>query len=188
KEALASANAKLFGAMTGIDLGVPETNVVSIGAYAVAGANPKDPPLIGSAQQHAGVSKQIADLPRAALKQVKAAEAHKMALMDIMSLSVDRHGGNIMVDDADATNPRLIPIDHGGTLPSRGDFPDVKKRMAGVTFSAVGARPDASVVNTLLTIPASYETFDPEMQAKIQLLRPDEMEQGMKDQRDALDA
>lgn len=184
KEALASANAKLFGAMTGIDLGVPDTNVVSIAAYAIKGAIPNSPPQIGSAQQHAGVSKQINDITDATRKQIKPAEAHKMALMDILSLSVDRHGGNIMVDDSDPTNPKLIPIDHGGTLPSRNDFPKVKERMGGITCKQASG---AKTINILLDIPASYENFDPEMQAGIELLDPAAMEQGMKDQRAALD-
>ena len=37
KEALASANAKLLAAQTGIDLGVPETSVVAVPRYALRG-------------------------------------------------------------------------------------------------------------------------------------------------------
>lgn len=182
KEALAAANAKLFAAQTGIDLGVPETSVVSIGQYAIRGGDPAQPPMIGSAQQHAGSSTQIKDLPPDALKTIKPEQAQKIALMDIMSLSVDRHEGNIMVDNADPTDPKLIPIDHGGTLPSRADFAETKSRMA-VGYSLNGG---AKTVNTLLKIPAAFEKFDADMLAKIDLLNPAEIEQGMKDQRDAL--
>ncbi|MGH7041604.1 MAG: hypothetical protein ACREFY_05680, partial [Acetobacteraceae bacterium] len=185
KEALAYGNARRFAAQTGIDLGVPETNVVAIGQHALTGGDPTQPPLIGSVQAHAGATTQIADLPKDVYKNIKREDVHNIALLDIMSLSVDRHGGNIMVDAADPNNPKLVPIDHGGTLPNRSDFATLKTRFGGVTDSMMGG---VSVVNELLNIPAAYEDFDPGTQAKIALLDPAAMEQGMRDQRTDLDA
>jgi hypothetical protein len=181
KEALASSNANLFAAQTGIDLGVPPTSVVSVGGFAVEGKNPSDPPSIGSVQQHAGASTMIKDLPKDMLAKVKREDIHKIALLDIMSLSMDRHDGNIMVNTDDPDNPGLVPIDHGGTLPARADFSATKSRMGGVDVGFT-----AKVVNTLLRFPAAYEKLDDETVAKLELLDPAAMEQGMKDQRDAL--
>jgi Phosphatidylinositol 3- and 4-kinase len=186
KEALACSNAKMFGAQTGIDLGVPETSVAAITQQAIPNGDASKPPLVGSVQQHAGAATQIKNLPRDTFKNIKASEVRKIALMDIMSLSVDRHGGNIMVDTNDPNDPKLIPIDHGASLPSRKDFPALKQRMAGLDvkrFSESG-----SPVNTLLQIPSAFEPFDPDTLAKLELLDPAAIEADMKAQRDALDA
>ena len=185
KEALASSNANLFAAQTGIELGVPTTTVVSVGSFAVEGKKPSDPPLIGSVQQHAGASTMIKDLPKDMLAKVKREDIHKIALLDIMSLTMDRHHGNIMVNTDDPDNPGLVPIDHGGSLPSRKDWATAKKRMGGVSPQD-GAPPENVVVNTLLRHASSYEKFDEETVAKLELLDPAAMEKGMKDQRDAL--
>lgn len=174
KEALASANSKLFASMTGIDLGVPETTVVAIGAHALDGGKVDGPATIGSVQQFAGKSKEFRQLDAAAKRNLKREDVHKIALLDIMSLSMDRHGGNIMARD-DGT---LVPIDHGGTLPSRAEFPAVKSRLAGIM--------SGEVVNVLLTTQAAYEPFAPDMLAAIDLLDPKAMRQGMAAQIDAL--
>jgi hypothetical protein len=185
KEALAFANAKLFGAQTGIDLGVPPTAVVSVGQHALEGGDPAGPAKIGSAQQLAAQATEFRELPANILAQVKTEDIHKIALMDIMSLAVDRHGGNIMVEASDPANPNLVPIDHGGTLPSRADFSEAKQRMAGFNYSDLSG---ASTQNVLMSVPAAFQKMDPEMVAKLGLLDPDAMEQGMKDQRNALGA
>jgi hypothetical protein len=183
KEALASSNARLFAAQTGIDLGVPETTVVSMGQHALQNGNLGGPALVGSAQQlAAGASTQVGDLPNDTFTKIKAKEVQKIALLDIMSLSMDRHGGNIMVDATDTDNPKMIPIDHGATLPSRKAFSATKVRMGGILMEK-----PPSVVNTLLKIPSAFEPFDPEILAGLDRLDPSAIEADMQAQLAAMD-
>ncbi|MBT9500415.1 MAG: hypothetical protein IV092_04170 [Burkholderiaceae bacterium] len=198
KEALACANAKLFARQTGIDLGVPETHVVSVNRYAIKGGGPTEKgkasggsveEVVGSSQDNAGAKDQLGELPRGVLKTVPAEDVHKMALLDIMSLNCDRHAGNIMVKFNDKNQPSLVPIDHGGSMPSRKDFDKVSGRIGGVDSrpGATGEVPTVMVVNELLTLPAAYEPFDPQMLAQLDLLNPAAMVDGMKAHRDAVD-
>lgn len=186
KEALASANAKLFAAQTGIDLGVPETNVVAVNRYAIKGGAQSGAALdevVGSAQFNAGASTDIGKLPGAVRSKIDRRDWQKIAMLDIMQLNCDRHEGNLMVKNPDSAKPELVPIDHGGSLPSRKDFPNVKARIGGITTGPNGA----SIVNAMLTTPAAYEAFDPELLAKLELLQPAEIEAGMKRQLKAMD-
>jgi hypothetical protein len=193
KEALASANAKLLAAQTGIDLGVPETSVVAVPRYALKGGGSvgkgqtanSDDEVIGSAQNNAGTGKQIGDLKASELAKVKTSDVQKMAILDIMQLNGDRHGGNIMVKvDAKTGDPTLVPIDHGGSLPARADFGKAKTRIAGIQYNQ-GA--GVAVTNELLSMPAAYERFTPELLAQLDLLDPAAIETGMKRQRAAMD-
>ena len=182
KEALAFGNAKLFAQQTGIDLRVPETGVVSLSGGALEGGDPTQT-SIGSAQRNVGSNvSEMRATDQATLARVPKDDVHRIALMDIMSLSCDRHGGNIMIDTSDPNTPRMTPIDHGGTLPSRSDFNLTKKRLAGVKSNVNSVE----IVNALLSVPSAFEPFDPQMVAQLDKLDPDAMEAGMKRQRDAI--
>ncbi len=186
KEALASAGAKAFAAQTGIDLGVPETTVVSVGQYALAGGDLAAPSAIGSAQQVAArADTDLHNLPVDTFKKIKPIEVQKIALLDMMSLSMDRHGGNLMVDLADPNDPKLIPIDHGASLPSRNDFPAVKDRFGGLETKNFGNA--TNPVNVLLAIPSAFEPFDPEILAGLDLLDPAAIHAEMQGQVAAMD-
>ena len=193
KEALASANARLLAAQTGIDLGVPETSVVAVPRYALRGGGSLeegqnasgDDDVIGSAQNNAGTGRQIADLKSGELAKIKTSDVQKMAILDIMQLNGDRHGGNIMVKvDPKTGDPTLVPIDHGGSLPARADFAKARTRIAGIQYNQ-GA--GVAVTNELLSMPAAYEPFTPELLAQLDLLDPAAIEAGMKRQRAAID-
>lgn len=187
KEAFASANAKLFAAQTGIDLGVPETNVVAIGRYAIGGSDPAANPLepvIGSAQGNAGAKHQINDMPGSVVDKIKPRDVQKLAMLDVMQLNCDRHSGNIMVKFDANGDPVPVPIDHGGSMPKREDFAKVRERIGGITDSLERG---FGVTNSLLSLPAAYEPFDPELLSQLELLDPAAIEQGMKRQRSAMD-
>ena len=186
KEALAYSNAQLFATQTGIDLKVPPTTVVSMGQYALKGGDLAGPPLIGSVQQLAGgTTTDVNGLSPETFNKVKATEVQKMALLDLMSLSIDRHGGNIMVDTTDPDDPKLVPIDHGGTLPSRESFSTAKGRMGGVGIDAFAE--NALPVNVLLLMPSAFEPFDPEILAGLDKLDPDAIAADMKQQLATMD-
>ena len=46
-------------------------------------------------------------------------EVHKIALLDMRLLNTDRHDSNMLVVDLPDDGVKLVPIDHGGCLPSR---------------------------------------------------------------------
>jgi hypothetical protein len=194
KEALASANAKLFAQMTGIDLNVPETNVVSINRYALKGGGPRDEDqrtsdadeVIGSAQSNAGAKHQLGEMPDSVRSRIKTKDVQKMAILDIMMLNGDRHAGNIMVKDDPQGEPALVPIDHGGSLPARADFGAAARRIAGITYFDVAGT--ATVVNELLSMPSAYEPFDKELLEQLELLKPQAIVEGMVRQRAAINA
>lgn len=178
KEAFAASNAKLLAQQTGIDLGVPETSIAAIGQYAMKDGDLSQPTLVGSAQMNAGVSMDMKKMPPDLFKKIRAAEVQKIAILDIMSLNMDRHSGNLMVDDSDPNNPKLVPIDHGGSMPSRDDFPTAKTRMAGLDND--GESRAMEPLNAVLQVPAAFEKFDPETIARLELLDPDAIEADMK--------
>ena len=185
KEALASSNAKLFAAQTGINLGVPETHVVSVNRYAIQGGgagNPQDE-VVGSAQTNAGATQDMAAMDFVARARIKRGDIQKMVILDMMQLNCDRHAGNIMVKDGADGEPEMVPIDHGGSLPKRADFAAVKERIGGISKGGFTVK----VFNELLKLPGAYEAFDPALRAQLDLLDPSAMEAGMKLQLSAMD-
>lgn len=118
-------------------------------------------------------------------RKISAKQCQKIAINDIMGLNFDRHSGNLLLDTTkDANAPELVPIDHGCTLPTRKDFAAMADRIGGLSISRDGV---VKVQNAVLGIPAAYEKFDTDTIAKLDLLDPDAMVQGMRDQLAALD-
>jgi hypothetical protein len=187
KEALASANAKLFERQTGIDLGVPETQVTSIGSYALdlKGDEANGQPRVGSLQEFAPSDGPLGTAGVGARRKISAKQCQKIAISDIMGLNFDRHSGNLLLDGSkDPNAPDLVPIDHGCTLPTRKDFAAMANRIGGISISRDGV---VKAQNAVLGIPAAFEKFDDDTIAKLDLLDPDAMVQGMRDQLLALD-
>jgi hypothetical protein len=186
KEALAFANAKLFAQQTGIDLGIPETHVTTIGSYALdLKGNDDGQPRIGSLQEFAPSDGALGSAPPGVRRQIAPEQCRKIAMHDIMALNFDRHSGNLLLKPPEGGRPPdLIPIDHGCTLPSRKDFDTVAPRIGGFSRTEGGS---VSVQNATLTLPGAYEPFDPDTLAKLDLLDPEAMVQGMRDQLQALD-
>jgi hypothetical protein len=182
KEMLAGALGGLFASQTGIDLQVPETTLTSITPNALQGEDPNGPPIVGSMQKHAGVSKAVEDQSAGFLDKVKPKEARKIAIFDVMMMNCDRHGGNILFDDTDPDNPRLVPIDNAASMPQREDFKSSRGKFAGITDSMFGG---VSVQNKTLGMQAAYEPFDPETIAQLQLLDPSAVSASLKRQRDS---
>jgi len=184
KESLASSTSKLFALQTGINLGVPETAVVSLGDYALDGIKKgQGSPILGSAQSNAGAFGDLKTLPPEEMKKIPKDDIHRLAILDIVSLNMDRHSGNAMVrKDEESGLPRLVPIDHGCSMPTRDDFPSVKNRLGGFD----GQQGPYTTFNALLTQPSAYESFDPLMQKQIELLDPEAIENGMHSHIEAL--
>lgn len=52
-------------------------------------------------------------------------EVHKIGILDVRMLNLDRHGGNILVKHVQGDGFKLVPIDHGYCLPSAIDMEDL---------------------------------------------------------------
>lgn len=183
REAVTKALTDKIALMTGLDLGVPQTSVVSLPpdsinleAYNKAkreavedGSAPEglldQRPQTGSLQQFRSSNGSIKDQLPGFAATVPQSECEKASVLDILSLNTDRHGGNFMVGrrptPGGGTEPTLIPIDHGLTLPGREQM-----RERG------SDRMNEASTNALLAMPGSYQPFSPEMQDRIAMLDP----------------
>ncbi len=196
REAVTKAVADRVTAMTGIDLGVPETSVASINSSAIdikafndaklaenerlgytldeGALPPTSGPMVGSLQQFVPTRGTLQSQPAGTMARVPAAECHRAAILDILTLNCDRHQGNFMVadgpDQGAGSTPALVPIDHGLTLPTREGLEQRgSTRMCSPKF------------NALLAMKGSYEPFSPDMVERLQMLDPAAIESGMKD-------
>jgi len=52
-------------------------------------------------------------------------EVHKIGILDLYMLNLDRHGGNILYKETEDGQMKLIPIDHGFSLPDQVCIPDL---------------------------------------------------------------
>jgi hypothetical protein len=168
---------------TGIDFNFPETTLVSIDSGKLPDPDNLEPDKVpkervGSMQHFNKSGKPFNGLvgsDPAILKKIPKEEVQKAALMDLVTLNMDRHDGNFLVDqtpDADGkAQAKLIPIDHGLTLPSR---------------EGLDARRSRLQRNAVCKMPASREKFTPEMLAKIQKIDSDAVVNGMKEGMKAL--
>lgn len=180
KESLASTTSKLIAEQTGLDLGVPETSVARIGGYAISGGN-RGEEMIGSIQQFEKSDGELKNVDPSVIAKIPKEDWHRGAIQDIISLNVDRHDGNFMVQKTDDPNVRrLVPIDHGNTLPTPRDFKNFAEDFAG-------CKPTGPIQNATLKQPAAYEPFTPEMLEALSRIDPDAIADNMRQHCAALD-
>jgi hypothetical protein len=172
REALASRAGELLGAMTGINFGVPTTNVIQVGRKRIAdykGPNVRPGAVVtGSLQQF---SANNGDLRSQFMQQkgnVSAANCERIAILDTCILNLDRHPGNLLLNQNG-----VIPIDHGVSLP---------------TAEAVrsGATCDLISKNVLLQLPNAYQNFSLDTQFAIRNISPKLIKDAMKAERDTV--
>jgi hypothetical protein len=183
REVLGKAFSDLVLGSTGIDLGVAETHLISVDNNMLPdneGNVDQEKPQqrTGSLQHFAKSEGKIeGELQDFALKknpniykEIPKEECQKIALMDLMTLNMDRHGGNVMLsektDENGKKSPALIPIDHGLILPSRQGLNERRTKM-GKTH------------NVLENMPVKDEKFSPEILQKLDLLDPEAVMKAM---------
>ena len=166
----------LLNGMTGLDFGVPDTHVVSVGKDKLPEGPLGDgvaPPVgetyVGSVQQFASSGGELREQPREEIEKVSPESCQKMALLDMLTLNLDRHGGNLMVKPDQGHGPELVPIDHGQA------FPPFNKLTISDIANKLGDRHCAT-----LSLPGSHEPFTDEMLEAIESLDPDAMAEGMR--------
>ena len=137
REALAGRMGDMLAGMTGQDFGVPETHVVSVGrdklpaaalgrSSGIAGLKDPAAPLTGSLQQFAKSSGGARDQPIAELRKVKPEACQKVMVLDMLTLNLDRHGDNVMMQTLPSGDTGLVPIDHGLTFPEKDGLDELR--------------------------------------------------------------
>lgn len=183
REAMTGRIGDLLNGMTGLDFGVPETNVVAIGRDKVPGSegnedldgfdNPGSP-IVGSAQQFATTQGGLRGKPTGERAQINGKSAQKMMVLDMLSLNLDRHPDNALLKPNQTGGNDIVPIDHGACLPGKAGLFQLPNRMG-------------SDFNAMLSIPGSHEPFDQEVLDAIDDIDPDAMALAMKNERGVME-
>ena len=167
REALVGRASDLISGMTGIDFKMPETHVVSLerGTFPPGSLDNTDfaegnGPVHGSLQSFAPTEGELRDQSSSVLGKIGPESCQTIAVLDTISLNLDRHSGNLMVNGGGTDTPEVVPIDHGLSFPGRATLPDIAGNLGDDK-------------NVLLKLKGSYEPFSPEMLRKIGQIDPD---------------
>jgi hypothetical protein len=190
-------------ATTGIDLGVSPTSLVMVDnerlpdrdalASGKAGGidDDKPPQRVGAIQELAAndgnvqkvfdtTDKNYDPLKAKAfeddLKQIPPDELGKTVWADFLTINHDRHGGNILIDRA---NKKLIPIDHGKSMPPTLGVAVLYREEIGQKNALVKLASEGR-------LPQLDQKLSPEMVRKIDLHDPFATANHVKDTRDKL--
>lgn len=173
----------------GINFGVPRTSVVNLQSPDFAqGTGSKDLQRTGALQDvvesegdaetffASNMEKYIEGdrVTRTKILDWKASlddqAVQEIALLDFITLNVDRNPGNILVGaQGDNSKRQVTPIDCGNLLPP----PEVFEKRAGSMFSPT--QPGGAMIisgNVVAQLPQSAKAFSPEMLQKIASLDP----------------
>jgi hypothetical protein len=91
-------------------------------------------------------------------------EVQKVLLLDFVTLQLDRNDGNMLFQDGEDGQPKVVPIDAGNALPNRAAFESRRR-----TFTA----------GALFDTPHAAEPFSPEMLSSIENMDADKIAAGM---------
>lgn len=157
-------------AATGLNFGTPETALITVNNASLSDENgrPGKPwPRTGSIQHFAKSEGEMRKADPEAIKSIPDEEIHKMAVLDLIQLNMDRHDGNFMIGTGEDGKKRLTPIDHGLVLPSRDGLGARRARLG-------------KPAHALSSTPGADKKMSPEMLEKINQIDPDAVIDGMK--------
>jgi hypothetical protein len=184
RESVAFATSQLMSQQTGLDLGVPQSSVGSVGGYALdmPGGSPPGQ-VTGSLQKFERSSGDLTRQGAQIYEQISAGECHRAAISDIAGLNMDRTPQNFLVGRGENGDepPRLIPIDNGLTLPTPEQFVQQSNGFGGL--HPVTCTPG----NSLLMMHGTYERFPQDTVDRLALLDPDAIAANMRSHRTTLD-
>ncbi|WP_149538006.1 protein kinase family protein [Siccirubricoccus phaeus] len=179
REAAANRAADLFGAMTGLSFDMPETNIIAMskarlpegGLEGVIGGDDESrPDVVGSLQKVAENQGGLRGQSLSAREEIPPEEVQKVILLDMAVLNLDRHADNMLAQRQQDGSTRLIPIDHGLSLPGFAAAKDgtIADKLGNPNFTAT------------LSLPGAHQPFSQEMLAAIAKLQPDTFAKAMK--------
>jgi hypothetical protein len=178
REALVGRAGELLKTWLSLDLDVPETHVVALDASffpqdSVGRFNARDGGIPTSVQEVRPVDGPMARLSQEGRAKLPKAKTHALAIMDMITLNADRHGGNLLMAGGDP-----VPIDHGVSLcdPTTNGGDGLRRLTCAM----------ATDHNVLLSLPSAHEPMDPAMIAQMKKLDPHAVTDTLKRERDAL--
>ena len=175
REVMGKAVSDQLQVMTGINPGVCPTNLAKIDngrlPTAEGKADEKQAPLrLGAMQELAdnsgSIGKKMKDDPNYAAKIPKE-NYDEVAVLDLLTFNVDRHAGNLLMDEQPGQPPKMVPIDHGLSLPGRDAMSACRFRLT-------------SEQNTLASMPQKDEKLSENVRAKLEQLDPDKLADEMR--------
>lgn len=172
REALVGRAAQTFASMTGLDIGMPETHVVSLDTTLLPPTGPwRAQATVTCSVQEARESKDaLKDLSSFAQLRFDPDQVAALAIFDTLTLNGDRHSGNVLVDEHD----NLIPIDHGYSLVEPpGGITRIAQVMGGPH-------------NALLRIPGAHSPLSDKMLKKMGAIDPDDFVKALQHDRDTV--
>lgn len=171
REAVAARAADLLNGALNFTIPMPETHIVSIEPERMPPeakdviarvAKQKQGALTGSLQTFSAAQGDVKALTRNQAAAIPVQSVHQIAVLDIVTLNTDRHGGNLLTT---GNPPTLVPIDHGLAFTSSPN--ELREKMGGGQ-------------NALLKLPASHVEFDDAMKQSIAKLDADAMVTALK--------
>ncbi len=178
REIMAGRVADVLNGMLGIDINMPETQLITVDRKRFPKPPKKGkgfkPPLqgdvVGSLQQFAPTNGSLGSQPKGIRKAVSPQCCQDMAVFDTITGNCDRHFGNFLVS-GDEQNAKLVPIDHGLTFP---EDPLWLCRMGPTQ-------------NSLLSLPGSHEKFSEETIKKLKNFDPETLKQSLQGESSTVD-
>ncbi len=138
REVVLSAVSESLKNSLGLDCGVSNTTLVKVNSPSVAtDRNGKNPERVGAIQNFVPSDKTLTNkldpnkqpgYDKNFINQIPPEEIEKVALLDFVTLQMDRQASNLLVQPDSTGAPRLTPIDAGNAMPSRKAF-EASRRM-----------------------------------------------------------
>lgn len=163
REALAGRAGQLIASQLGIDVGMPETHIISIDPGMVPGSTATQP-LTCSVQEARPAKSDLRKTSGLVKETLNVKQVVGLAIYDTLTLNTDRHSGNVLLDDKD----NLIPIDHGESFAESN--PEGIARLQG----AMGGPH-----NTLLGLAAAHAPIPKDMLKQLKSMDPDKYAKGL---------
>lgn len=188
KEVLASAMAGHFERITGIHLGVPDTQLVTLDPQAITLRNPSadGQPCLGSLQEFVVSTGTLKAQGQQAFEQVPARACQRLGICDVMFANLERHQENLLFPVAPhGAEFSLALIDHGEAFGGMKIFQSNSVRNGALFYDRESAR--MYVDNPLLQMPAAYLPFDDDMRAALAAFDPVALVQHMHEELQAMD-
>jgi hypothetical protein len=187
REALSSRTAQMLAQQTGIDIGMPESHVVSLDANNLPPnvRPPNQTHVTCSVQEARENSGPLKNMTKNDLANIDPEQVAALAIFDTITLNTDRHNGNILVD----ANHNLIPIDHGASLIDPSP-PQGAPRGFQLMDGGIGRIADSmsGPQNALLSLPGAHEPLSPATLKKLKALDPGALAKGLTRDRDTIEA
>jgi hypothetical protein len=166
REALSGGAAQLLAGQTGIDIGMPETHVVTLESVMIPGSDPTGLQKVTCSVQEArhapGDLKKLSSIGKMALKPEQLAG---LAIFDTLTLNTDGHAGNVLLDPGG----NRVPIDHGES------FAESNEQGIGRMKATLGSPHIA-----LLGLPGAHDPMPKDMPKKLKVLDPEKCASGLK--------